>query len=98
MGSATWPAPAMAGAVLAGIALIILTWRVAGARDPAAAVRRLAGDMLVGTVWILAVNLAASPAGLHVGWNPLAALIAGALGLPGVAAMVILRATAMALP
>lgn len=98
VGSATGSAPVSSGAVLAGLALIILGWRVAGTRDPAAALRRLAGDILVGTAWVLAVNLAASPVGLHVGWNPVTALIAGALGLPGVAALVVLAARAMAFP
>ncbi|PZN07264.1 MAG: hypothetical protein DIU69_11945 [Bacillota bacterium] len=76
----------------------MLGWRVAGSRDAAGALRRLAGDLIAGTVWLLALNLAASPLGLHVGWNPVSALIAGSLGLPGVAALLVLAATAARLP
>ena len=60
--------------------------------------RLRAGDLIAGTVWLLALNLAASPLGLHVGWNPVSALIAGSLGLPGVAALLVLAATAARLP
>lgn len=98
MDSNAGPAPAITAAVLAGLALAMLGWRVAGSRDAAGALWRLTGDLIAGTAWLLALNLAASPLGLYVGWNPASALIAGTLGLPGVAALLVLAATATRFP
>lgn len=91
-------AQAVAGLLFAAVGLLILGWRVAGEGHPAGALGRIAADLLVGTAWVLAVNLAAAPLGLHIGWNPATALIAGSLGLPGVAALVVLAASGRWLP
>lgn len=46
---------------------------------------------LVGGVLLWMVNLVGGYIGLHVGLNPVTALLAGFLGLPGVAALAAIR-------
>jgi len=46
----------------------------------------VAGGLLL---WV--INLVAQFAGLHIGLNPVTAVIAGILGLPGIAALLFLR-------
>jgi len=46
---------------------------------------------LIGGVLLWMVNLVGGYIGLHIGLNPVTALLAGFLGLPGVAALVAIR-------
>ena len=82
---------------VAGVAAVVvgaLVWRLVGASTAGEAVARLVGDLLVGTGWILALNVLLAPLGAHVGWNPATAWLAGSLGLPGAMALALVAVMA----
>lgn len=54
------------------------------------AVRTL-GSSLAGGVAIWVLNLVGAPLGVEIGLNPMSALIAGVLGLPGILALSVSR-------
>jgi inhibitor of the pro-sigma K processing machinery len=46
---------------------------------------------LLGLALVMIMNVAAQPVGLRVGVNPVTALVAGCLGVPGMALLIVLR-------
>jgi inhibitor of the pro-sigma K processing machinery len=60
-------------------------------RDPGRALMGLLRGVIVGVVALFVVNLVGQSFGFHIGLNPATAITAGVLGLPGVAALVIIH-------
>lgn len=60
-------------------------------RDPGRALMGLLRGVIVGVVALFLINAVGQAFGFHIAINPATALTAGVLGLPGVAAMVIVK-------
>ena len=58
---------------------------------PLKVVIRLVINGVLGGIAILIINLIGSPLGFTIGLNPVSALVAGILGLPGIILLVILK-------
>lgn len=52
---------------------------------------RLAANSVLGGVFIWIINLLGKTAGIHIGLNPVTAIVAGALGIPGVILILLLQ-------
>lgn len=52
---------------------------------------RVLGNSILGGLALWVVNAVGAPAGFHVALNPVSAVLAGLLGVPGVVSMVIAR-------
>ena len=70
-------------AFFAALCLVFLLGKILG--KPARWIGRLLLNGIVGGVALYLVNLLGGAIGLHAALNPLTALIAGTLGVPGVA-------------
>ena len=88
-GEGAWATVALAAVVLGAV-----VWRAATAASAGEALARLAADLVIGSGWVLALNLLLAPLGAHVGWNPATAWLAGSLGLPGAVALALLAVMA----
>lgn len=73
------------------VALILLVAVVRAFAAPLRLLLALAVRIALGGLAIWLLNALGGPHGLHVGLNPATALIAGVLGLPGLAMLVALR-------
>jgi inhibitor of the pro-sigma K processing machinery len=60
-------------------------------RDPAYAILRVIKGFLVGVIALLAINWVGTAIHLHIPLNPVTALIAGILGIPGIAALLVMQ-------
>ncbi|MCX7571917.1 pro-sigmaK processing inhibitor BofA family protein [Tumebacillus sp. DT12] len=60
-------------------------------REPGRALFGLLRGMIVGVVALFLINLVGASFGFHIGLNLVTALTAGILGLPGVAALVVIQ-------
>ncbi|HEU4964014.1 MAG TPA: pro-sigmaK processing inhibitor BofA family protein [Bacilli bacterium] len=60
-------------------------------RDPGRALMGLLRGVIVGIVALFLINAVGQAFGFHIAMNPVTAITAGLLGLPGVAAMVIIK-------
>ncbi len=54
-------------------------------------VLKLVINSIVALVFMALINLIGSGAGIHIGLNPVTAVVAGALGIPGVILILILQ-------
>ncbi|MBL0389027.1 pro-sigmaK processing inhibitor BofA family protein [Tumebacillus sp. ITR2] len=72
-------------------AVVVLYLVTQFVREPGTALMNLVRGLIVGVVALVLVNLAGGYFGFHIGLNPATALTAGLLGLPGVAALVIIH-------
>jgi inhibitor of the pro-sigma K processing machinery len=72
-----------------GIVVLLLLLRVLA--RPVEILLRIAAYSVVGGLAIWVINLVGSPFGLHLALNPVAAIVAGMLGLPGVVSLGIIR-------
>jgi len=70
------------------VALYVLGWLLL---VPLRFLLRLLLNCVLGGVALLALNLLGGGIGLHVSLNPLTALFAGLLGIPGVATLLLLE-------
>lgn len=60
-------------------------------REPGRALMGLLRGLIIGVVALFLVNLVGQAFGFHIALNPATALTAGVLGLPGVAALVVIH-------
>jgi inhibitor of the pro-sigma K processing machinery len=60
-------------------------------RDPAYAIMRVLKGFIVGVIALLAINWIGTAIHLHIPLNPVTALIAGLLGIPGIAALLVIQ-------
>ncbi|GIM46006.1 pro-sigmaK processing inhibitor BofA [Collibacillus ludicampi] len=60
-------------------------------RDPAYAIMRMIKGFIVGVIALLAINWIGTAIHLHIPLNPVTALIAGLLGIPGIAALLVIQ-------
>ena len=74
------------GLLIGAVALIVLAAQFL--REPGQGLMNLLRGVIVGVVAIFVINLIGASFGLHIALNPVTALPAGILGLPGVAALV----------
>ncbi|KEO81455.1 pro-sigmaK processing inhibitor BofA family protein [Tumebacillus flagellatus] len=72
-------------------AVVVLYLLAQFVREPGAALMNLVRGLIVGLVALVLVNLVGGSFGFHIGLNPATALTAGLLGLPGVAALVVIH-------
>jgi len=79
----------MIGLLVGAVALIVLIAQFL--REPGQGLMNLLRGVIVGVVAIFLINVIGAGFGLHIALNPVTALTAGILGLPGVAALVALN-------
>ncbi|PWK05159.1 pro-sigmaK processing inhibitor BofA family protein [Tumebacillus permanentifrigoris] len=77
------------GLMIGAVVLIYLVGQFM--REPGVALMNLLRGVIVGLVALFLVNFAGQYFGFHIGLNPFTALTAGLLGLPGVAALVVIQ-------
>jgi inhibitor of the pro-sigma K processing machinery len=74
------------------VGAVVLIYMVAQfLREPGQALIGLVRGTIVGVVALFLVNLVGQAFGFHIGLNWMTALTAGILGLPGVAALVVIQ-------
>lgn len=84
----------MTSEYLIGIVIVSLLFIVAATRSVKTPVRWagiVALNLIIGAILLFFANLAGEIAGFHVPINPITALIAGFLRLPGLAALVVIQ-------
>lgn len=73
------------------LALLVLYLLVRTFAGPLRALLALVARLAVGGVAVWALDLVVAPWGLHLGVNPVTALVVGVLGVPGAGLLVALR-------
>lgn len=79
----------IAGWILGGLAAVYLLFRVIG--EPGALLAGVGKTLLFGVIGLYLLNLAGQYIQLHIPINPLTALLAGLLGVPGLAALIAIQ-------
>lgn len=74
-----------------GLALVALYVLVRAFAAPLRALAALAGRMALGGLAVWLLGFALSPFGVHLGLNPVTALVVGTLGVPGALLLVALK-------
>jgi inhibitor of the pro-sigma K processing machinery len=77
------------GMLIGGVVLIYLIAQFL--REPGNAIMRLLRGLIVGVVSLFVINLIGASFGFHIAINPVTAATTALLGLPGVAALVVLH-------
>ncbi|WP_018131809.1 pro-sigmaK processing inhibitor BofA family protein [Effusibacillus pohliae] len=77
------------GWVLGGLVAVYLLSRIV--REPGASVIGIGKALLFGVIGLFLLNLAGQYIQLHIPINPVTALLAGFLGVPGLAALIVIQ-------
>lgn len=79
----------IAGMVLGGLVVLYLLSRTV--REPGSIVIGVGKGLLFGVIGLFLLNLAGQYIQLHIPINPVTALLAGLLGVPGLAALIVIQ-------
>lgn len=76
------------GYILGVLIVFVIAWVFL---KPVRFMLKLAANSVLGGFFIWIINLLGKGAGIHIGLNPVTAIVAGALGLPGVILILLLQ-------
>lgn len=78
-----------AGLLVGMVVLLLLVSKIL--RDPARVIFRVIKGFLVGVILLLLLNGIGTAIHLHIPFNPYTVMVAGLLGIPGIAALLVIQ-------